>query len=168
MAGYNSKSGVITLESANGNVYGITVTGGVAGYNLGTITARSVTVKVSGTTQTGGVAGLNAASGTIGIDPYASGSYAMTIEAATTVSSSDNGGGVAGRNEGLVQYVTNNSGSIQVINEYAGGIAGSNKGKIGLSASTAPPAAVFCTLAAVLPAASPAVTKRTEYCRMTR
>ena len=130
VAGYNSKSGVITLENANGNVYGITATGGVAGYNLGTITAQSVTVKVSGTTQTGGVAGLNAASGTIGIDPYASGSYAMTIEAATTVSSSDNGGGVAGRNEGLIQYVTNNSGSIQVINEYAGGIAGSNKGKI--------------------------------------
>lgn len=130
VAGYNSKSGVITLESANGNVYGITATGGVAGYNLGTVAAKSVTVKVSGTTQTGGVAGLNAASGTIGIDPYASGSYAMTIEAATTVSSSDNGGGVAGRNEGLIQYVTNNSGSIQVINEYAGGIAGSNKGKI--------------------------------------
>ena len=130
VAGYNSKSGVITLKNANGNVYGITATGGVAGYNLGTVTAKSVTVKVSGTTQTGGVAGLNAASGTIGIDPYASGSYAMTIEAATTVSSSDNGGGVAGRNEGLIQYVTNNSGSIQVINEYAGGIAGSNKGKI--------------------------------------
>ncbi len=51
VAGYNNKSGVITLENANGNVYGITATGGVVGYNLGTITARSVTVKVSGTTQ---------------------------------------------------------------------------------------------------------------------
>lgn len=145
VAGYNSKSGVITLENANGNVYGITATGGVAGYNLGTVTARSVTVKVSGTTQTGGVAGLNAASGTIGIDPYASGSYAMTIEAATTVSSSDNGGGVAGRNEGLIQYVTNNSGSIQVINEYAGGIAGSNKGKIAFGQHSATGSRVLYT-----------------------
>lgn len=145
VAGYNSESGVITLENANGNVYGITATGGVAGYNLGTITARSVTVKVSGTTQTGGVAGLNAVSGTIGIDPYASGSYAMTIEAATTVSSSDNGGGVAGRNEGLIQYVTNNSGSIQVINEYAGGIAGSNKGKIAFGQHSATGSRVLYT-----------------------
>ena len=145
VAGYNSESGVITLENANGNVYGITATGGVAGYNLGTVTAKSVTVKVSGTTQTGGVAGLNAASGTIGIDPYASGSYAMTIEAATTVSSSDNGGGVAGRNEGLIQYVTNNSGSIQVINEYAGGIAGSNKGKIAFGQHSATGSRVLYT-----------------------
>ena len=145
VAGYNSESGVITLENANGNVYGITATGGVAGYNLGTVTAKSVTVKVSGTTQTGGVAGLNAASGTIGIDPYASDSYAMTIEAATTVSSSDNGGGVAGRNEGLIQYVTNNSGSIQVINEYAGGIAGSNKGKIAFGQHSATGSRVLYT-----------------------
>ena len=87
MAGYNSKSGVITLENANGNVYGITATGGVAGYNLGTVTARSVTVKVSGTTQTGGVAGLNAASGTIGQNPETPTSISITVQNGTTVSS---------------------------------------------------------------------------------
>ncbi len=128
VAGYNT--GSITLDSATGKVEGITATGGVAGYNLGSIVAKSVAVQVSGTTQTGGVAGLNAKGGTIGIDPNASGSYAMTIETGTTVASANQGGGVAGRNEGLIQYITNQAGSIQVTNQYAGGLAGSNSGRI--------------------------------------
>lgn len=129
VVGYNGKSGVITLENANGNVYGITATGGVAGYNLGTVTAKSVTVKVSGTTQTGGVAGFNAEGATIGQE-YSYSSITVTVENGTTVTSTTQGGGVAGRNEGLIQNATNKAGSIQVINEYAGGIAGSNSGRI--------------------------------------
>lgn len=127
-AGYNT--GTIRLTEATGRVEGITAVGGVAGYNVGSIAAESVAVQVSGTSQTGGVAGSNGAGGTIGIDPYASGSYAMTIETGTRVSSATNGGGVAGRNEGLIQFITNNAGSIQVTNQYAGGIAGSNNGRI--------------------------------------
>ena len=127
-AGYNK--GKITLASATGRVDGITAVGGVAGYNLGSIAANSVAVQVSGTSQVGGVAGFNGAGGTIGIDPNASGSYAMTIETGTKVSSATNGGGVAGRNEGLIQFITNKAGSIQVTNQYAGGIAGSNNGRI--------------------------------------
>lgn len=130
VAGYNSQGAAITLTEARGTVYGVTATGGVAGYNLGTIVANSVSVQVSGTSQTGGVAGFNGAGGTIGIDPNASGSYAMTIETGTKVSSAANGGGVAGRNEGLIQYITNKAGSIQATNQYAGGIAGSNNGRI--------------------------------------
>ena len=127
-AGYNT--GTIRLTEATGRVDGITAVGGVAGYNVGSIAAKSVAVQVSGTSQTGGVAGFNGAGGTIGMDPYASGSYAMTIETGTKVSSATNGGGVAGRNEGLIQFITNNAGSIQVTNQYAGGIAGSNNGRI--------------------------------------
>ena len=127
-AGYNT--GTIRLTEAAGRVDGITAVGGVAGYNVGSIAAESVAVQVSGTSQTGGVAGFNGAGGTIGIDPYASGSYAMTIETGTKVSSATNGGGVAGRNEGLIQFITNKAGSIQVTNQYAGGIAGSNNGRI--------------------------------------
>ena len=131
-AGYNT--GTIRLESATGRVDGITAVGGVAGYNLGTIVGNGVgskvAVQVSGTSQVGGVAGFNGAGGTIGIDPNASGSYAMTIETGTKVSSATNGGGVAGRNEGLIQFITNKAGSIQVTNQYAGGIAGSNNGRI--------------------------------------
>lgn len=127
-AGYNT--GTIRLAEAAGRVDGITAVGGVAGYNVGSIAAKSVAVQVSGTSQTGGVAGFNGAGGTIGIDPNASGSYAMTIETGTRVSSATNGGGVAGRNEGLIQYITNKAGSIQVTNQYAGGIAGSNNGRI--------------------------------------
>lgn len=127
-AGYNT--GTIRLTEATGKVDGITAVGGVAGYNLGSIAAKSVAVQVSGTSQIGGVAGFNGAGGTIGMDPYASGSYAMTIETGTKVSSATNGGGVAGRNEGLIQFITNKAGSIQVTNQYAGGIAGSNNGRI--------------------------------------
>ena len=127
-AGYNT--GTIRLAEAAGRVDGITAVGGVAGYNLGSIAAKSVAVQVSGTSQTGGVAGFNGAGGTIGMDPYASGSDAMTIETGTKVSSATNGGGVAGRNEGLIQYISNKAGSIQVTNQYAGGIAGSNNGRI--------------------------------------
>ena len=127
-AGYNT--GTIRLTEATGRVDGITAVGGVAGYNVGSIAAKSVAVQVSGTSQTGGVAGFNGAGGTIGMDPYASGSYAMTIETGTRVSSATNGGGVAGRNEGLIQFITNKAGSIQVTNQYAGGIAGSNNGRI--------------------------------------
>lgn len=127
-AGYNT--GTIHLTEATGRVDGITAVGGVAGYNAGSIAAKSVAVQVSATSQTGGVAGFNGAGGTIGIDPNASGSYAMTIETGTRVSSATNGGGVAGRNEGLIQYITNKAGSIQVTNQYAGGIAGSNNGRI--------------------------------------
>ena len=127
-AGYNK--GKITLASATGKVDGITAVGGVAGYNAGSIAANSVAVQVSGTSQIGGVAGFNGAGGTIGMDPNASGSYAMTIETGTKVSSATNGGGVAGRNEGLIQFITNKAGSIQVTNQYAGGIAGSNNGRI--------------------------------------
>ena len=131
-AGYNT--GTIRLESATGRVDGITAVGGVAGYNLGTIVGNGVgskvAVQVSGTSQVGGVAGFNGAGGTIGMDPYASGSDAMTIETGTKVSSATNGGGVAGRNEGLIQFITNKAGSIQVTNQYAGGIAGSNNGRI--------------------------------------
>ena len=127
-AGYNT--GTIRLTEATGKVDGITAVGGVAGYNAGSIAANSVAVQVSGTSQIGGVAGFNGAGGTIGMDPYASGSYAMTIETGTKVSSATNGGGVAGRNEGLIQFITNKAGSIQVTNQYAGGIAGSNNGRI--------------------------------------
>lgn len=127
-AGYNT--GTIRLTEATGRVEGITAVGGVAGYNVGSIAAESVAVQVSGTSQIGGVAGFNGAGGTIGIDPNASGSYAMTIETGTRVSSATNGGGVAGRNEGLIQFITNKAGSIQVTNQYAGGIAGSNNGRI--------------------------------------
>lgn len=127
-AGYNT--GTIRLTEATGRVDGITAVGGVAGYNAGSIAANSVAVQVSGTSQIGGVAGFNGAGGTIGIDPNASGSYAMTIETGTKVSSATNGGGVAGRNEGLIQFITNKAGSIQVTNQYAGGIAGSNNGRI--------------------------------------
>ena len=127
-AGYNT--GTIRLTEATGKVDGITAVGGVAGYNAGSIAANSVAVQVSGTSQIGGVAGFNGAGGTIGMDPYASGSDAMTIETGTKVSSAANGGGVAGRNEGLIQFITNKAGSIQVTNQYAGGIAGSNNGRI--------------------------------------
>ena len=128
VAGYNK--GTITLQNATGQVQGITATGGVAGYNLGKIIASSVAVQVSGTSQIGGVAGFNGESGTIGLDRSESGSYAMTIEAGTTVTANSNGGGVAGRNEGFIQYVINKAGSIQVTNQYAGGIAGGNSGRI--------------------------------------
>ena len=131
-AGYNT--GTIRLTEATGKVDGITAVGGVAGYNLGTIVGNGVgsmaAVQVSGTSQVGGIAGFNGAGGTIGMDPNASGSYAMTIETGTKVSSATNGGGVAGRNEGLIQFITNKAGSIQVTNQYAGGIAGSNNGRI--------------------------------------
>ena len=127
-AGYNT--GTIRLTEATGKVDGVTAVGGVAGYNAGSIAAKSVAVQVSGTSQIGGVAGFNGAGGTIGMDPYASGSDAMTIETGTKVSSATNGGGVAGRNEGLIQFITNKAGSIQVTNQYAGGIAGSNNGRI--------------------------------------
>ena len=127
-AGYNT--GTIRLTEATGKVDGITAVGGVAGYNAGSIAAKSVAVQVSGTSQIGGVAGFNGAGGTIGMDPNASGSYDMTIETGTKVSSATNGGGVAGRNEGLIQFITNKAGSIQVTNQYAGGIAGSNNGRI--------------------------------------
>ena len=124
VTGYNGIKGVVTLDTANGNVYGITAAGGVAGCNLGTVTAKSVTVKVSGTTQTGGVAGLNEASGTIG------GSDAITITNGTSVTSTNEGGGAAGVNYGMIRRVTNLAGSIQVVNQYAGGIAGRNYGRI--------------------------------------
>ena len=131
-AGYNT--GTIRLAEATGKVEGITAVGGVAGYNAGTIVGNGVgskaAVQVSGTSQVGGVAGFNGAGGTIGMDPNATGSDAMTIETGTKVSSATNGGGVAGRNEGLIQYITNKAGSIQVTNQYAGGIAGSNNGRI--------------------------------------
>ena len=131
-AGYNT--GTIRLTEATGKVDGITAVGGVAGYNLGTIVGNGVGSKVaaqvSGTSQVGGIAGFNGAGGTIGMDPNASGSYAMTIETGTKVSSATNGGGVAGRNEGLIQYISNKAGSIQVTNQYVGGIAGSNNGRI--------------------------------------
>ena len=130
VAGYNGEKGVVTLENANGSVYGITATGGVAGYNLGTITAQSVTVKVSGTTQTGGVAGFNAEGAVIGQDPTTPSNMSITVQNGTTISSTSQGGGIAGRNEGLIQNATNSAGSIQVVNQYAGGIAGSNSGRI--------------------------------------
>ena len=56
--------------------------------------------------------------------------YPSPCKTATTVSSTTQGGGVAGRNEGLIQNATNRAGSIQVVNQYAGGIAGSNSGRI--------------------------------------
>lgn len=76
------------------------------------------------------MAGLNAASGTIGQDPETPTSISITVQNGTTVSSTTQGGGVAGRNEGLIQNATNRAGSIQVVNQYAGGIAGCNSGRI--------------------------------------
>ena len=73
---------------------------------------------------------MNAASGTIGQDPETPTSISITVQNGTTISSTTQGGGVAGRNEGLIQNATNRAGSIQVVNQYAGGIAGSNSGRI--------------------------------------
>ena len=124
-AGYNT--GTIRLTEATGRVDGITAVGGVAGYNAGSIAANSVAVQVSGTSQIGGVAGFNGATGKIGDGGTAN---QVTIASTTTVNANNEGGGVAGRNEGKIRNATNNASTIRVINQYAGGIAGRNYGKI--------------------------------------
>ena len=73
---------------------------------------------------------MNAASGKIGQDPWDPNSISITVQNDTTVSSTTQGGGVAGRNDGLIQNATNRAGSIRVVNQYAGGIAGSNSSRI--------------------------------------
>ena len=89
--------------------------------------SNSVAVQVSGTSQIGGVAGFNGATGKIGGGGTAN---QVTIASTTTVNANNEGGGVAGRNEGKIRNATNNAGTIRVINQYAGGIAGRNYGKI--------------------------------------
>ena len=127
IAGYNG--GVIRLTSeTKGNVYGITYTGGVAGYNLRTVTADTVNTKVSGTTATGGVAGYNDEQATIG-DTSAT-AQILTVGSSTTVTSNSYGGGVAGVNLGTIANAVNTAKSVQVVNQYAGGIAGGNYGTI--------------------------------------
>ncbi len=85
---------VQNLMLIDASISGSGYTAGIAGYNEGTVQNCCVIGTVSGSTYGGGIVGFNTSSGVVQRCYYA-------CETSNTL---ENGGGVAGRNQGTVQY----------------------------------------------------------------